>query len=287
MTRYIATIKNQYDNKMKVIQWNKTVANNFINVIKNPIIVESKDKIPQWKICSVKGEKRCTENMDSTDVLILDYDSNMYSIETFMNRFREYRYILHTSYSYNGLNQKFRVFLFMNKEYEINKLFFKGSVKQYSPYFYLIDYFEHIDPSFAVRAQFFKVPAISRAGAPYVYHINNGKLFNPFQEIDFFETAYEECEMRQINYLRDLESEWEKSRKNYDTGDLSKAKAYVEKQIEAAEPGTRHNLIFSLSCWWKHIGGSFAEFEQILPSWSDKEYNNQINHLRKEWCKLR
>lgn len=285
--RYIQTIKNQFDNKMRGIAWNNKVAENFIKSIQSPMVVKNKADIPQWKFCSIKGEKRCTENMGSTDILILDYDSAEYNMETFMNRFREYRYILHTSYSYDGTNQKFRVLLFLDKEYEINRFFFKGSQKQYSPYFYLIDYFDHVDPSSAIRAQFFKIPAISKADAPYFYHINNGKLFNPFQEIDFFETAYEECEWRQINYLRDLESEWEKSRKNYDTGDLSKAKVYAEKQIEAAEPGTRHNIIFSLACWWKHIGGSFSEFEKIMPSWSDKEYNNQINHLRKEWASLK
>jgi len=286
MTRCIVTIKNQYDNKMKALPWNKTTANNFINTIKNPIIVESKDKIPQWKICTIKGEKRCTENMGVTDILMLDYDSDSYSIDQFKNRFREYRYILHTSYSYDGTNQKFRVFLFMDKEYEINKLFFKGSQKQFSPYFYLIDYFDHIDPSFAVRAQFFKVPAISRAGAPYVYHINNGKLFNPFQEIDFFETAYEECEMRQAMYLRDLERDYMASRKRND-GDLTKAKLYVEKTIEAAAEGTRHNVIFSLACWFKHIGGSLTDFEKIMPSWSDKDYNKQMNHIRREWASLK
>lgn len=286
MTRYIQTIKNQFDNKMRGIAWNKTVANNFIQSIQNPVIVESKANIPQWKFCSVKGEKRCTENMGSTDILILDYDSTEYNMETFMNRFREYRYILHTSYSYDGTNQKFRVLLFLDKEYEINRFFFKGSQKQYSPYFYLIDYFDHVDPASFVRAQFFKVPAISRAGAPYVYHINNGKLFNPFQEIDFFETAYEECEMRQAIYLRDLEQDYMKSRARND-GDLTKAKLYVEKAIESAAEGTRHNVIFSLACWFKHIGGSLTDFEKIMPSWSDKEYTKQINHIRREWATLK
>lgn len=287
MTRYIQTIKNQFDNIMKPVEWSSNIGKMLLKTVMQPRIIKTKADIPQWKICTVKGEKRCTENMGTTDVLILDYDSTDYSIEKFMDRFREYKYILHTSYSYDGNNQKFRVLLFLDTEYELNRFFFKGSQKQYSPYFYLIDFFDHVDPASFVKAQFFKIPAISKEGSPYFYHINNGKLFNPVEEIDFFIQAYDECEWRQANYIRDLEAEWEKSRKNYDTGDLSKAKAYVEKQIESAEPGTRHQCIFSLACWWKHIGGSFFEFEKIMPSWSDREYTKQIHHLRNEWVKLR
>lgn len=287
MPNYIATIKNQFDNKMKVLKWNNTVAKNVVNLIKEPQIVASKAEIPQWKFCSVKGEKRCTENMGSTDILMLDYDSPEYSIQEFENRFREYRYILHTSYSYDGINQKFRVLLFLDKEYEINKLFFKGSQKQYSPYFYLLEFFDHIDPSFAVRAQFFKIPAVKSKGSPYYYKINNGKKFNPFEEIEFFEQAYNECEWRQQNYLRDLEASYMKSRKRNKTGDLTKAKEYVEKTIESAPEGTRHNQIFALACWWKHIGGTYSDFKQIMPTWADSSYNHQLDRLEREWMNLK
>jgi len=69
--RYIQTIKNQFDNKCKPIEWNKAVAENTIKAIMNPMVVEDKTKIPQWKFCSMKCEKYCTENMGSTDILML------------------------------------------------------------------------------------------------------------------------------------------------------------------------------------------------------------------------
>lgn len=285
--RYMAIIKNQFDNRMRVIPWSKDVARRFVDVIRKPVVVADKSKIPQWKFCSIKGERRCTENIGSTDILMLDYDSPNYSIKAFEDRFRDFRYVLHTSYSYDGEKQKFRVLLFMDKEYEVNRLFFKGAEKQYSPYFYMIDFFDHADPAFAVRAQFFKVPAKNSADAPYYYRFNDGRLFNPFEEIDFYETAYDECEWRQANYMRELEESWERTRKNNNTGDLSKAKVYIEKKIESAEPGTRHQQVFGLACWWKHLGGTFGEFEQVMPSWSDKEYTKQLNHLRHEWARLK
>ena len=90
--RTIQTIQNQYDNIMKPLVWSDKVAKNFLNCIKNPIVIEKKDMIPQWKICTVNDNKRRTESIGSTDVLILDYDDPNYSIKEFEDNFREYFY---------------------------------------------------------------------------------------------------------------------------------------------------------------------------------------------------
>lgn len=286
--RYIQTIKNQFDNNMRPLEWNKTVAKNFINSIKKPIIIESKDNIPQWKIVSVKGTKRCTENMGTTDVLMLDYDDKDYSIEEFERKFSRFYYILHTSYSYDGIKQKFRVFLFLDKEYEINRLFFKCSNKPFSAWHLLVKYFEHADVASFTKAQFFKVPAIKTADSPYYYKLNNGALFNPIKEIGFeFKMCYEYGPEKQEEYLRQKEKEYEKFRKKYGMADLSKAKEYIEEKIESAPDGGRHNVIFGLATWWKHIGGMYADFASILPSWADRSFHKQLEHLRLEWDRLK
>lgn len=285
--RTIQTIKNQYDNVMKPLEWNDRIIRIFTKTIKNPIIVEQKDMIPQWKICTVKDVKRKTENMGSTDVLILDFDDKDYSIKEFENTYREYQYILHTSHSYDGVNQKFRVFLFLTEEYDINRLFFKGYHKQFSPYYFLIKQFEHVDPASFVKAQFFKVPAVKSKNAPYYYNFHKGKLFNLDNVLGFeFRMAYDNCVEKQEEYMRKLEKQAEKWRKK-NGGDLSKAKEYIEKKIEACTEGGRHNTIFGLACWWKKIGGSFTEFESIMPSWSDKNYKKQMQHLASEWPYLK
>lgn len=285
--RTIQIIKNQYDNIMKPFIWDAKIAKNFIESIKHPIIVEQKDMIPQWKICTTNGELRRTDNMGLTDILILDFDDSNYSIKRFENNYREYRYILHTSHSYDGINQKFRVFLFLDKEYELNRLFFKGYHKQFSPYYFLINYFEFIDPASFVKAQFFKVPAVKQKNAPYYYSIHDGKLFNIEQVLGFeFKMAYENCIEKQNSYLRKLEKQVEYYRKK-NGNDLSKAKQYVEEKIENCPIGGRHNQIFSLACWWKKIGGTFTEFEQIMPSWADRDFSKQMYHLQHEWVSLK
>ena len=132
----VQNIKSQFDNKMVPLELNEGVMNNIIKCIKDPITCPNKDNIPQWKFCTVKGNIRCNDNMDKTNILILDYDDVGYSYQEFEDRFRGYKYFLHTSYSYNGTNSKFRVLLFLDKEYEIDRLFCIESFQQLAVYWF-------------------------------------------------------------------------------------------------------------------------------------------------------
>lgn len=273
---------------MKPLVWSDKVAKNFLNCIKNPIVVEKKDMIPQWKICTVSDTKRRTESIGSTDVLILDYDDPNYSIKEFEDSFREYFYVLHTSHSYDGTNQKFRVFLFLDKEYDINRMFYKCFNQAFSPYHFLVNYFPHADKASFVRCQFFKVPAIKYKGAPYYYSCHNGKLFDPASAIGFeFRMAYEYCVEKQEEHLKQLEKRAKWYRKMHGSIDLTNAKQYINEKIETCEAGGRHMQILGLACWFKKIGGTFKEFEEIMPSWADKGFHKQMEHIRHEWDRFR
>ena len=280
----IQLINNQFDSDMKPIDWNASTYNKIKESVEKPIIVLDKSKIPQWKFCTVKGNKRCTDNMDSTNVLILDFDDAGYTYQEFEHQFQEYQYILHTSYSYNGQNSKFRVLLFLDKEYEINKMFFKSETLIYSPYNYLLTRFQHVDPASFVKAQFFKVPAKSSETAPYYYNIHSGKLFDLF-EIPGYQNAYIGCEdhekserkIRQIKYA---------VMKTQFNGDLTKAIEYVKRKMEEAPLGMRHNCVFGLASFFHRIGGDYKSFSTIRPSWADKTFDKQIKRLEKEWDKI-
>lgn len=282
----IQTIKSQYDSNMQSIEMTDNVLKNLIESVKTPLVVENKETIPQWKFCTVKGKKRCTDNMDSTNILILDFDDAGYSYQEFENQFREFKYILHTSYSYNGQNSKFRVLLFLDKEYEINRMFCKiPNEPTFSPYHYLLNYFKHVDPASFVKAQFFKVPAKSSKTAPYYFNLHNGREFILDKDIEGYYMAYNRC--------LDKEKEQAKQRqikaavlKTQMNGDLTKAIEYVKRKMEQAPPGMRHNAIFGLAAWYSKCGGDYATFSQIRPTWADKKYDNQIKRLEKEWDKI-
>lgn len=281
MKYYCQICKNQYDN----IMVQKDVSASWLkNAIENPLIVENKDEITQWKFCTVNDKKRCTENINQTNILMLDFDDSTYSINDFETRFREYKYILHTSYSYDGIKQKFRVLLFLDRDYEVNRLFFKGANRSYSPYHFLIDYFPHIDPASFVKAQFFKMPAIKSKDSPYYFKFNNGKLFS-MKDIPFYIMAYDECIKKYNEYLKQLEKEYEKQRKK-NGGDLTKAKEFVDKKLEATPEGHRHNAIFGLAAWFSRIGGTYSEFCEIMPSWADSKFHRQIDRLAHEWVRI-
>ena len=288
MARTLNIITNQYDNVMKSIVWTDKIAKNFMNAIKNPVIVEQKDKIPQWKFCTVAGDKRCTENMGFTDILILDYDDPDYTIKEFENAFREYFYILHTSHSYDGTNQKFRVFLFLDQEYDLQRLFCKCHNKAFSPYAMLTKFFPHADKASFTKAQFFKIPALKYKGAPYYYSCHDGKKFDPVNVMGFeFKMAYENCVEKQEEYLKSLEEKAAATRKAKGFIDLTNAKKYINEKIESCEPGGRHMQILGLACWFKKIGGTFKEFEDIMPSWADKAFYKQMQRIRNEWDRFR
>ena len=124
--------------------------------------------------------------------------------------------------------------------------------------------------------------------SPYYYKLNNGILFDPVKELGFeFKMCYDYCIEKQEEYLKKKEKEYERYRKKYGSADLSKAKKYIEEKIESTAEGSRHNVIFSLATWWKHIGGSFIEFSSCMPTWADRDYHKQIQHLQLEWERLR
>ena len=280
----IQLINNQFDSDMESLEWNASTYNKIKESVEQPITVLDKTKIPQWKFCTVKGKKRCTDNMDSTNVLILDFDDAGYTYQEFEHQFQEYQYILHTSYSYNGQNSKFRVLLFLDKEYEINKMFFKSETLIFSPYNYLLNHFQHVDPASFVKAQFFKVPAVAGENAPYYYSIHSGKLFNLF-DIPGYQIAYIGCE--------DHEKEQKKQRmakyavmKTQFNGDMTNAINYVKRKMEEAPSGLRHNAIFGLAAWLSKVGGDYQTFSRIRPSWADKTFDKQIKRLEKEWDKI-
>lgn len=283
----IQRIKSQYDNVM--VQFDIPFVEVYEKIVKTPIIVEDKDKIPQWKFASVNSNKRCTEAMNTTSVLMLDYDDKGMTIEKFKKAFEDYEYILHTSYSYDKEHEKFRVLLKLDKEYEINRLFFKNTDKQFSPYHILLEAFDKIDPASFVKAQFFKIPAIKVKNADYKSEYHSGKPFNLFEDIHTmsnYEIAYTTCETVYNNYLRELAKRAEQIKKARGNDDLSAAKKYVEKSIEGAAEGERHNKVFSLACWWKRLGGTYPEFAQIMPTWADSSFDRQLRRLNREWYKL-
>lgn len=285
--RVLCYIKNQYDNEMHPMEWSDKAARQFMHVIEHPLVVEKKDMIPQWKFCTVNGTKRQTENIGTTDILILDFDSPTYTIKEFENTFRDFMYVLHTSHSYDGTNQKFRVFLFLDKEYDIQQLFFKCHNEAFSPYHFLVKFFPNADKASFVKAQFYKMPAIKEKGAPYYYKINNGRLFCPFKELGYeFKMAYELCQEKQAEYLLAKKKQSEIYRKLKGDMNLDNAKKYIAEKIENCESGSRHMTIFTLSAWFKHIGGTFEEFSELLPSWADRGYYKQLKHIQSEWDRL-
>ena len=268
------------------LELNEKTWGNIIDIVKKPLLCTDKNLIPQWKFCTSKGDKRCNDNIGSTNILLLDYDDSTYTIKEFEDRFSRYRYILHTSYSYDGKNSKFRVILFLDKEYEIARMFCKlNDNQERSPYHILLKYFDHVDPASFVKAQFFKIPCKSSENAPYYYNIHDGKPFNMSNAIMDFNNSYNTC----IEFQNELEYKRRKmmlERRQKNGNDLTKAIEFVKKKMEEAPVGQRHNIVFGLGAWFSKCGGDYYTYSQIKPTWADSKFDKQMRRLEKEWDKI-
>jgi hypothetical protein len=279
----IQNIKSQFDNVMVPLEINEGVMKNVIHCIEDPITCPNKDNIPQWKFCTVKNNIRCNDSMDKTNILILDFDDKGYSYEEFEDRFRRYKYFLHTSYSYDGFNSKFRVLLFLDKEYDIERMFCRNTEALYSPYSLLLTYFNHVDKASFVKSQFFKVPAIKDKTSPYYYNIHDGELFD-MNNIPQYMFAYLNCLEHREHDRRDRETKARVFRTQ--SGDLTKALDFVKRKMEETPAGERHNAVFGLGAWYKHCGGDYLTYSRIKPTWADKKFDKQMQRLEREWNKL-
>jgi hypothetical protein len=221
--------------------------------------------------------------MDKTNILILDFDDKGYSYEEFEDRFRRYKYFLHTSYSYDGFNSKFRVLLFLDKEYDIERMFCRNTEALYSPYSLLLTYFNHVDKASFVKSQFFKVPAIKDKTSPYYYNIHDGELFD-MNNIPQYMFAYLNCLEHREHDRRDRETKARVFRTQ--SGDLTKALDFVKRKMEETPAGERHNAVFGLGAWYKHCGGDYLTYSRIKPTWADKKFDKQMQRLEREWNKL-
>lgn len=276
----IQIIDNQYDNKLKSFPL-KDSYNNLLEIISTPYIISDKNMIPQWKICTVTGDTRKTENMGKTNVLFLDYDSNNFSIKDFELKFSEYKYILHTSHSYNGENNNFRVLLFLDKTYEINSIFDRCVDVSFSPFHILLNYFKYVDQASFIRAQFFKMPAKASEDSPYYYSIHNGKLFS-LTSIEGFSLSLFNCRIINENYYKKLDDEH--SSKYNPNQDMTAAKNFIYRKLEELKKGERHFGVFGLASWFSSIGGSFSDFYDIeRPSWADRNFMKQIEGFKDDW----
>lgn len=152
------------------------------SMVKNPIITENKNKTPMFKIGLISEDSlQSTCPIVKITRLVIDYDNERKDknlIEKFVKQFKEYSFILYTTFSSKSNVPKFRVILKLKTpvDYRIfnervcTELVDKFSIGKNKP-----------DYSCFLPTQFQYLPCKRKEGY-YKYIINKGKLFELYDK---------------------------------------------------------------------------------------------------------
>lgn len=262
----------------------------LIKMVQQPGIYPAKESVPvalygrmvERPILNDYGQARpLGMNVESISYYQLDFDDGYYTIDEFINEFKDkFAFILYTSYSYGykGENDRFRVILPLDEPLmckDMNTYFKKA-----------MDSVFHCDSSCHDRAHMQCCPAIRDQGAPYRYYINNtrNRFHIPWNLVAeeerkavaayMFNLAldnwYAYCDILLGNEHR--EADPETLRIN--------ALRWAQEQFDQCPVGARNNTMFSVLSWLKSKGVSADDAFMLSPPIGvDNEFDRMVERI--------
>lgn len=262
----------------------------LVNMVKHPAIYPAKDNVPvalygrmiTQPALNDHGQARpLGMNIESIVYYQLDFDDGYYSIDKFVNEYKDkFAFILYTSYSYGykGINDRFRVIIPLDEPLYCKDMgtYFKKAM----------DGVFHCDPSCHDRAHMQCIPAIRNPDAPYRYYINNvrNKFHVPWNMVEaeerkavalyMFNIAldswYGYCDILLGHEHR--EADPETLRVN--------ALRWAQEQFDQCKVGARNNTMFSVLSWLKSKGITADDaFMLCPPSGVDNEFDRMVERI--------
>lgn len=219
-------------------------------------------------------------NIDSLTYYQLDFDDGYYTIDGFVNEFKDkFAFILYTSYSFGFKeNERFRVVIPLDEPLMCKDMgsYFKKA----------LDGVFHCDSSCHDRAHMQCIPAIRAPSAPYRFHINNiAKRFH----IPWNLVADEENKaVAAYTFNRAIENWWERCdrmlgrvHEEPDPEELKRrALQWAQQQFDQCPVGARNNTMFSTLSWLKSVGVSADDAFMLSPPIGvDKEFDNMVERI--------
>ena len=219
-------------------------------------------------------------NIESLTYYQLDFDDGAYTIDGFIDEFKDnFAFILYTSYSYGFKeNDRFRVVIPLDEPLQCKDMgtYFKKA----------LDGVFRCDSSCHDRAHMQCIPAIRAPDAPYRFHINNiAKRFH----IPWNLVANEESKaVAAYTFTRALENWWERCdrmlgrvREEPDPEEMKRrALQWAQQQFDQCPVGSRNNTMFSTLSWLKSVGvGADDAFMLSPPIGVDKEFDNMVERI--------
>lgn len=261
----------------------------LLDMVKNPGIYPSKETVPvafyghivKNPVVNDHGQVRpLGMNAESISYYQLDFDDGYYTIDEFVNEYKDkFAFILYTSYSYGYKeNDRFRVIIPLDEPLQCKDMgtYFKKAM----------DSVFHCDCSCHDRAHMQCVPSIRNPDAPYRYYINNTR--NRFH-IPWNLVAAEERKAIAMYMFNLALDNWygycdillghEHHEADPETLRVN-ALRWAQEQFDQCPVGARNNTMFSVLSWLKSKGITADDaFMLCPPAGVDNEFDRMVERI--------
>lgn len=261
----------------------------LVRMVQQPGIYPAKESVPvalyghmvERPALNDNGQVRpLGMNIDSLTYYQLDFDDGAYTIDGFIDEFKDkFAFILYTSYSYGFKeNDRFRVIIPLNEPLQCKDMgtYFKKAM----------DSVFHCDSSCHDRAHMQCIPAIRNPDAPYKYYINN--THNRFH-IPWDLVAAEERKAVAMYMFNLALDNWygycdillghEHHEADPETLRIN-ALRWAQEQFDQCPVGARNNTMFSVLSWLKSKGITADDaFMLCPPAGVDDEFDKMVERI--------
>lgn len=245
------------------------------HLISNPLVVQQKTSVPLviWgkpkdtvELTDDRHMRCIADNVEEIYALPVDVDNGT-TMANFERDFHRYSYQLYTTHSWqNGKpGERFRVFFPLKEPIKV-----KWMVKPVKDK--LMELFSMADSSCFDRGHWQKLPAISRADAPYRYVQHSGEMLS---------FAYENLERIADEYNNDMLAKRKKMEEDRDpNANHDGMLNYVQNVFDATTEGSRDKTVYNKVKWLIDMGCSYEEVISLRPPFGfDREYELKVNRL--------
>lgn len=261
----------------------------FVRMVQQPGIYPAKESVPvalygrmvDRPVLNDNGQVRpLGMNIESLTYYQLDFDDGAYTIDGFIDEFKDkFAFILYTSYSYGFKeNDRFRVVIPLDEPLQCKDMgtYFKKA----------LDGVFHCDSSCHDRAHMQCIPAIRNPDAPYRYYINN--THNRFH-IPWNLVAAEERKAVAMYMFNLALDNWygycdillghEHHEADPETLRIN-ALRWAQEQFDQCPVGSRNNTMFSVLSWLKSKGITADDaFMLCPPAGVDNEFDRMVERI--------
>lgn len=239
---------------------------------KAPLIIWG--RMPEKVELSYSGKPRCIkENLDYITVLQVDYDNGM-PIDEFVQKYKEYRFDLYTSYNHGFKpSDRYRIMFPLAERIYMRHLC--PPTREL-----LVNTFPDVDVTCFDRCHWQVLPTIRAEGAPYRVVRNQGKKLDLFPVNKFAQIAddYDTYNKMQ-QQIRELDKVGKAPPKEHNAH--SGALKWAQEQIDNTPEGGRNREFFRILNWLKNdVECDYYEVSDLTwPSDMQEEMNGMVNRL--------